>query len=845
LFNLNESKFEAITRQRHHKESLMLCAAHKVSDFSFSLLQASKKFLVNLAIISLIFEQFIFVFSSTAHAADLPITPDGSTNTQIDRAANNVPIVNIAAPNAGGLSHNKFDSYNVNPSGLILNNATGSNNGVIQTQIGGLINDNANLKNSGAASVILNEVTSNNISQINGYTEIAGKKADLVLANPNGFVFNGSGFINVSKFSAVVGSSNHFNPNPADLTFRLSGNAYEVTHGFLPKLTIMGSGIDLENITSTDLVANVMNIVAPVYGGTNDVNLRTGDASFNYLTKAVASDNATTLNNIPSEVAIDASNLGKIQAGKIFMIATKEGFGIKYSGDLLAQRNGVNIDAQGNIDYKNAASEVGNIEITSRKGTITQTGISQTKDSSSDIKLTAFGNITNSGQLISARNINLETSATYRNESSATNFSNNDFTIKAVDLVNLGNLTANRDLNIEATGSITNSKELVSGRALTLTAPQITNDANGSIYSNGKISITATNSLTNNKDIVALGTGADDGISIVAKTLNNNQRIAANKNITINSDTLNNNTANSIILALNNVKLSATNLNNSSGSIQALNTLALRNLKLNAPDTASLFGITSEATSITNAGGSLFAGNLLDIDLGNSSDYTITGTLESAGNIKIKANNITNQTAVKANGYIQVAANNQFVNGSLGGDNSNIQFVSGTYLDITATNLLSNYGTLSANTDLTLTSTSGNINNNANAEIIGGTGKLTLSAKNGTIYQNSLHSIVANGDYSLDVTDFVNTGRVDVAGNLTLNVANNLTNEAAAMIYAGGNMELNVVNDLTNKSGAVIYSEGNMTISKYATIPRATTLLTTNPTRLATFPARSFLMAVI
>ncbi|MDX2083212.1 MAG: filamentous hemagglutinin N-terminal domain-containing protein, partial [Rickettsiales bacterium] len=326
----------------------------------------ARNFLARLAIISLLAEQFIFVTTATAHAAELPVTPDGSTNTSIDRAANNVPIVNIAAPNSSGLSHNRYSDFNVNQQGLILNNSIGSQNGVIQTQIGGLINDNANLKNSGAASVILNEVTSNNISQINGYTEIAGKKADLVLANPNGFVFNGSGFINVSKFTAVVGSvtphpvAGQFNPNPADLTFRLSDNAYAVTHGFLPKLTIMGAGIDLENITSTDLVANVMNIVAPVYGGTNDVNLRTGDQTFNYASKEVTSDNSNPGHNLPDEVAIDASVLGKIQAGRIFIVATKEGFGIKYSGDLLASRAGITIDNQGNIDYNNIASEVGN-----------------------------------------------------------------------------------------------------------------------------------------------------------------------------------------------------------------------------------------------------------------------------------------------------------------------------------------------------------------------------------------------------------------------------------------------------------------------------------------------------
>jgi filamentous hemagglutinin len=773
----------------------------------------ARNFLASLAVIFLLLEQLIFLSTSSALAAELPITPDGSTNTKIDRAANNVPIVNIARPNAGGLSHNKFHDYNVNQSGLILNNAIGSKNGVVQTQIGGLINDNANLAKSGAASVILNEVTSNNISHINGYTEIAGKKADLVLANPNGFVMNGAGFINVSRFSAVVGSSNQFNPNPNDLTFRLSDNAYAITHGFLPKLTIMGTGIYLENVTSTDLVANVMNIVAPIYGGDNDISLRTGDASFNYLTKTVTSDNTTPGNNLPDEVAIDASALGKIQAGRIFIVATKEGFGIKYSGDLLASRAGITIDNQGNIDYNNALSEVGNIEVTSQKGSITQSGISQTKNAGDDLTLNAFGDITNYGQFLSGGDIDIDSGTTFNNQSADLNLADNDFTISAVNFTNLGQISANRDLSITATNSLTNSAQLVGGRNLTLTAPQITN--NDSIYAGNKINITATNYLTNNKDIISLGMANDDGITINAKTLNNNKRIAAKNNININSNVLNNNTSNSSILALNNINLNATSIDNRNASIQAANNLTLRNLALNASDIAALFLVTNQATNITNTGGNFYAGSLLDFDLGNA-DYTILGSLQAAGNIKIKAVNVTNQTNLQAKAAIEIIATDKFVNGVLSGDNSNNKIAAGTALSITAANLLSNYGTLSSNTDLTLTSTSSNINNNVNAEIIGGTGRLTLSAKNGTVYQNSLHSIVANGDYSLDVTDFVNTGRVDVAGNLTLNVANNLTNAATAMIYAGGNMELNVVNNLTNNSGAVIFSEGNLTIQKYA-----------------------------
>ena len=35
------------------------------------------------------------------------------------------PMLNIAAPNASGLSHNKFTDFNVTSKGLVINNATG------------------------------------------------------------------------------------------------------------------------------------------------------------------------------------------------------------------------------------------------------------------------------------------------------------------------------------------------------------------------------------------------------------------------------------------------------------------------------------------------------------------------------------------------------------------------------------------------------------------------------------------------------------------------------------------------------------------------------------------------
>lgn len=771
--------------------------------------QLARRLLLHFAVISLLFEQFIFLLTSTANAADLPITVDGSTNTKITAAANNVPIVNIAAPNSGGLSHNKFTHYNVNSQGLILNNAATSASQVTSTKIGGLITGNSNLNAS--ASIILNEVTGNSKTHLNGYTEIAGRQADLIIANPNGISMAGAGFINLSRLTAVVGSANQINPHPNNLTFALDNSA-QIANGFLPELTISGSGVDLEEVSSTQLVASLMNIVAPIYADDNQVSLLSGDKQFNHIAETVTSDNSSPSST--DAIAIDASSLAKIQAGKIYILATKEGFGIKYSADLLASRNGIIIDALGNIEYNNISSEAGDIEVTSSAGSITQSGISQTEGSGDNINLTAFDDIINEGQFLSVNDINLTTDASFSNNSFELNLSDNDFTITAIDLTNLGILSAGNNLSVTATSSINNSGKLIANNSLNLGSSQITNS--DSIYSNNIITITASDYLTNNYEIISDGTDSESEITINAKTLNNNQEISAN-NVTINVDSLNNNTANSSILALNDVNLNAISIDNSNAEIQAHNNLTIRNLSLNNSEIADLFSITSKATKLTNIDGTFIAGNLIDFDLG-SADYTIIGNLESAGNTKITANNIINQTDLQAiNGYIQITANDAFINGILDGDNADIQVVAGTNLSIIAENILSNYSILSSGTDLTITSLNNNINNNIEAEIIGGNGATTLQALNGTVNQNSLNSLISNGDLTLDVEDFVNTGRVDIDGDFTLNVSNDLTNTAYAMIYSSGDMELNVVNDLTNNFGAVIYSEGDLTIQKYAT----------------------------
>ncbi|WP_016611175.1 filamentous hemagglutinin N-terminal domain-containing protein, partial [Yersinia pestis] len=102
----------------------------------------------------------------------------GNQQPTIINSANGTPQVNIQAPSSGGVSRNVYSQFDVDGRGVILNNGHGVN----QTELGGFIDGNPWLAR-GEASIILNEVNSRDPSKLNGYIEVAGRKAQVVIAN--------------------------------------------------------------------------------------------------------------------------------------------------------------------------------------------------------------------------------------------------------------------------------------------------------------------------------------------------------------------------------------------------------------------------------------------------------------------------------------------------------------------------------------------------------------------------------------------------------------------------------------------------------------------------------------
>jgi filamentous hemagglutinin family protein len=138
--------------------------------------------------------------SCQAFSQAIPVPGNATATT----APNGVPLVNIVAPNSGGLSHNQYTALSVGANGMVLNNATAA----AQTKLAGAISPNGNLGGR-AASLILNEVVGGGQpSNLAGYLEVGGTAAEVVVANPYGIACSGCGFINTPRVTLTTGVPN-------------------------------------------------------------------------------------------------------------------------------------------------------------------------------------------------------------------------------------------------------------------------------------------------------------------------------------------------------------------------------------------------------------------------------------------------------------------------------------------------------------------------------------------------------------------------------------------------------------------------------------------------------------
>ena len=265
------------------------------------------------------------------HAA-VELDPTGGGKTQVG-VVGNVPLIQLAQPNASGISRNQFNRLDVGAEGMLLNNGTQTNQ---STLTGTPIAKNPNYGSS-AANMVLMEVSKVK-SCLNGTVEMVGNRADLVVANPWGIQLNGAKFLNLSRLTLTTGASQW---NGTNLT------GFNVTTG---KIEVLDKGLDASRVGLVDLLAKAITVQGTIRSG-GYLNMVAGSHQFDYASGAVSLTGGTG-----TGFGIDANSLGSMYAGRISLITTDKGVGVNNQGLMMGLSDDITISSDGDVNYKDVVS---------------------------------------------------------------------------------------------------------------------------------------------------------------------------------------------------------------------------------------------------------------------------------------------------------------------------------------------------------------------------------------------------------------------------------------------------------------------------------------------------------
>ena len=464
---------------------------------------------------------FVFL-SPSVHAEDMAIRADksapGNQQPIVLQTANGLPQVNIQTPSAGGVSRNQYSQFDVAEKGAVLNNARKA----VQTQMAGWVQGNPNLAR-GEAKVILNEVNSANPSRLKGYVEVAGKKADVVIANPSGIQCDGCGVINAGRTTLTTGKAEVENGE-------LKG--YRVKGG---KVTVGQKGMDNSQSDYTDIIADKAEINGGVWSKkgikvttgknnvdrTNDSVVYVGDKNTNETDRTSESQNDQT-----QTYSVDVSQLGGMYAEKIHLVDNGQGLGVRNAGHIGASAGEVKIDSQGKIVNEGFIGGSENAQLNAKKN-IENRGTVYAK---AQTQLNGQ-NIDNKQGVIAGKQVQINTN----------NVDNRKQSDKG-SLIVASEKVSIKAKNLDNSGTKSNGKneQGIKATAIELQADNVTNQQGG-IYASKKADISLKDKLVNHQgEILSDGELHIKGDKNTASIDNNEGRIHAGEKLSITAKKLEN-----------------------------------------------------------------------------------------------------------------------------------------------------------------------------------------------------------------------------------------------------------------------------------------------------------------
>ncbi|MEI7264192.1 hemagglutinin repeat-containing protein [Pectobacterium carotovorum] len=763
-------------------------------------------------------------------------------NTALDQAGNGVPVINIATPNSAGISHNQYRDFNVDKPGLILNNGTEQLN---PTQLGGLIQNNPNLKGK-AADAIINEVVSTNRSTLAGYLEVGGKQASVIVANPNGITCDGCGFINTPQVTLTTGKPQ----------LGAQGNLQhiDVKRG---DITLTGQGLDASKSDYLSLIARTAQIDAGLNANDTRIVLGANQVDATGKVTAQAADSGVAGSNV--KVALDTGALGGMYTNRIKLVSSEKGVGVNV-GNLSARSGDITLSANGKLSLGDAVAQ-GTIQADA--DTLALRGKQQAGEA---LTLKARQDITlQDATLRAGQNIELASGGGLKAQNSVISAgvdaqgkvkSANQLSIKS-DSVTLnatqlaaGKMTidAGQSLQQDAqsglkadsvlemrgdTVSLAGSAgaEEVRLEATTLNGTgsaqfQAKNNATVRVAQQGdwQGSLTAGNALTvDGGRLVQLGTLAGKSLTLTLDVLDNRGDIAALQELTFSGNALTNSgtlaaaewlTVNAqrldnsgLLSARNEVKLELQTVLNNQGNILTDNQLFLLADHLTNGGTLNAATLTAQATQFTNQGD--VTANALDLTSQTTENH---GSINAKQMLALHGGSLVNRGTLSAGEKLALTLGDTLDNRSLMQSGHALQVTADRLSNdgtITApalqlhTGTLANQGTLQADNALQLDATR-SLTQSARGTLLAGT-DLTVNAG-----QVETDGAIQAQQFLLNAERWLNVGKTSITGDGQI-TATQLDNRGS--LLATGNWTIH--------SEAASNAE---TLQGYALVIQATTL---------------------